>query len=453
MSPELRRALSPVERWYWIADQVSPLNVVARVHLRGYIASGLLERAAAALVAEHPLLRVAITSDADGTNPAFVPSSGACSVRRVHGDELEWERQVDEHELGSSLDWHNGPLVRIVDVVLNSSEEQHDLVLTVSHIIADGTTALSLLHRLIEHADRVAAAAPVDDLVESRPAVGAPDDLMPARYRGSRGVARIAATGLADLLAGTGLADLLAGTLVARSRRLLPESAVHPSRRRTRLVRRTLTATQVDSLTRRCRAEGVTVHGALAGAMAMAIGPAAAKRDAGRIRIGSPIDFRAELDPPISSDEVGAYVCTVPSTVCFGPDRDLWSIAREVNRSLSRHRRFGQHFALLSALRFMCPVSVTKSAKVFGLLERYGPGNVCISNLGCYGFAARIGDWQLSCAQFISGVSISGYFLATVNTSHDELFWNFSYIDVAVSHRSAQRFADGCVETLLRAIA
>ena len=46
MSPELRRALSPVERWYWIADQVSPLNVVARVHLRGHIAAGLLERAA-----------------------------------------------------------------------------------------------------------------------------------------------------------------------------------------------------------------------------------------------------------------------------------------------------------------------------------------------------------------------------------------------------------------------
>jgi hypothetical protein len=187
--------------------------------------------------------------------------------------------------------------------------------------------------------------------------------------------------------------------------------------------------------------------------MAMVIGPAAAERGSGRICIGSPVDFRAELDPPVSPDEAGAYVCTVPSIVRFGREGDLWSIARQVNRSLSRRRRIGQHFALLSALRFMSPVSVTKSSNVFGLLERYGPGNVCISNLGRYGFAARIGDWQLSGAQFIAGVSISGYFVATVNTSHDELFWNFTYIDVAVSQRSAQRFADGCVQTLLGAIA
>ncbi|MGB9226397.1 phthiocerol/phthiodiolone dimycocerosyl transferase family protein [Mycobacterium sp.] len=444
MTTELRRALSPVERWYWIADQVSPLNVVARVHLRGSISWGLLKRAARALVAEHPLLRVAITSEADGTNPAFVSSQSVCPIRRVHGDELEWERQADEHELATSLNWRRGPLVRIVDVMLDSAAEEHDLMLTVSHNIADGTTALALLQRLIEHADRLAAVQDTGDLVASRPAIGAPEDLLPARYRGPRGVTRMAVTGLADLLA---------GALGARPSRLLPEVGVRPSLRRTRLVRRKLTATQLDSLTRRCREEGVTVHGALAAAMAMVIGPAAAQRSSGRICIGSPVDFRAELNPPVSSDEAGAYVCTVPSIVRFGRRHDLWSIARQVNRSLRRRKRIGQHFALLSALRFMSPTSVTKSAKTFGLLERFGPGNVCISNLGRYGFAARIGDWQLSGGQFIAGVSVSGYLAATVNTSHGELFWNFNYIDNAVSRRSAQRFADGCVQTLLGAIA
>lgn len=444
MSTEVRRALSPVERWYWIADQVSPLNVVAHVHLQGNIATGLLERAAAALVAEHPLLRVAITSDTGGTHPAFVPSQSACPVRRVHGDALEWERQADEHELATSLNWRSGPLVRIVDVELDSSAEEHDLLLTVSHIIADGTTALALLQGLIEHADRLAAVQDTDDLIASRPAIGAPEDLLPARYRGSQGVVRMAVAGLADLLA---------GALGTRPRRVLPEVAVRPSLRRTRLVRRKLTATQLDSLTRKCRQEGVTVHGALAAAMAMVIGPAAAKRGSGRICIGSPVDFRAELNPPVSPDEAGAYVCTVPSIVRFGRGRDLWSIARQVNRSLRRRRRIGQHFALLSALRFMSPASVAKSAKVFGLLERFGPGNVCISNLGRYGFAPRIGDWQLSGAQFIAGVSVSGYLAATVNTSHGELFWNFNYIDSAVSQRSAQRFADGCVQVVLGAIA
>jgi hypothetical protein len=137
MRTEVRRPLSPVERWYWIADQASPLNVIARVRLTCHMPKGVLERATAALYAEHPLLRLAIRADADGSHAAFTPSSQSISVRTVHGDECEWERQVDEHELRTSLDWHSGPLVRIVDVVLDSSKEEHDLVLTV-HEAAQG---------------------------------------------------------------------------------------------------------------------------------------------------------------------------------------------------------------------------------------------------------------------------------------------------------------------------
>jgi hypothetical protein len=101
----------------------------------------------------------------------------------------------------------------------------------------------------------------------------------------------------------------------------------------------------------------------------------------------------------------------------------------------------------------MRPVSVTKSSRAFDSIERSGFLNVGISNLGRYEFPTQIGDWNLSGAQFISGVSISGYLIATANTSHDELFLNFSYIDSAVSHEAAQGFADGCLQTLLRAIA
>jgi hypothetical protein len=437
MRTEVRRPLSPVERWFWIADQIAPLNVIAHVRLTGHIPDGVLERAAADLAAEHPLLRVAIRANADGTNPVFAPSPQGISVRTVHGGECEWERQVDEHELGTSLDWHTGPLIRIVDVVLDSPEEEHDLVLTVSHIIADATTALSFLRRLVERA------AAKRDALGSRPITGAPEDLLPVRYRGPRGIARLAAIGLADGVA----------TALARPCRLTPESMVNPARRRTRLVRRMLTSTQLDILMRRCREEGVTVHGALAAAMAMAIGPTAAQRASGRMCIGSPIDFRAELVPPVSADEAGSYVCTVPSIVRFGRDRDLWSIARQINRSLGRRRRSGQHLSMLWGLRFICPASVTKSSKAFGFIERNGPLNVGIWNIGSYEFPARIGDWQLSETQFISGVLPFGYLVATVNTSHGELFWNFTYTDGAVSHRSSERFADDCLQTLLRAIA
>ena len=56
-----------------------------------------------------------------------------------------------------------------------------DPALAVSHIIADGLTALCLLHKLVEHAHRLTVAQGDDDVVESRPVIDAPDDLLPAR--------------------------------------------------------------------------------------------------------------------------------------------------------------------------------------------------------------------------------------------------------------------------------
>lgn len=438
---EVRRPLSPAEKWYWLADQVSPVNALARVRLRGHLAPEVLELAAAALAAEYPLLRVSIVADPDGRNPTFVPSAGPIPIRRVNGDDLEWTRQIEQHELGTPLDWRRGPLVRIVDVV-HASGEGHDLLLTVSHIFTDGITALSLLRRLIEHAHRHAhrpGSTSVPGLVASRPVVPAPDQQLSARDRGVRGIATFAVTGLADQLA----AALL------RPTRLAPESVVSVPQRKTRLVRRTITAAQLEVLMRRCSAESVTLHGALAAAMAMAIGPAAAQRDSGRICIGSPINIRAELDPPVAADEVGAYAAMTQSILRFGGERDLWSIARQANRSIRRHRRFRQHLALLNALRFMCPASVPKSRSIFRFVERHGPGHICLSNMGRYPFPTQIGAWRLSGAQLAANLSISGYLAAIVNTSQDQLFWNFAYADGVISELSAQRYADACVRILL----
>jgi hypothetical protein len=440
--PDVRRPLRPTEKWFWIADQVSPVTGVARVRLRGHLAAGLLERAAAALTAEYPMLRVSITSDGRGRNPAFVPSARPTPIRRVRGGDREWERQVEEHEIGTPLDWRRGPLIRIVDVELDSPDEAHDLLLAVSHIIADGLTALSLLHKLVENTHRLAVAQGDDDVVESRPVVDAPDDLLPARHRGVRSIATIAAAQVADRLT----------AVATRRRRLEPESIVPAAQRKTRLLRRTLTSTQLDALSRRCRAEGVTVHCALTAAMAMVIGPTVAQKGSGRICIGSPINIRQELDPPVAADEVGAYVTMSQAILSFGGDCDLWSVARQVTRSARRRSLRRQDLALVYAMRFLCPASVSKSSRVFRLIDRHGPGNVCISNMGRYDFPAAIGEWRLSGAQLAANLSISGYFVAIINTSHDELFWNFFYTDRVVTERTAHRFADGCVQTLLDAI-
>ena len=79
----IRRALSPLERWYWIADRISPLNGVVRVRARGALSTASLRAALDALQARHPLLRVAITADARGEDPRFAPTAAPIPLREV----------------------------------------------------------------------------------------------------------------------------------------------------------------------------------------------------------------------------------------------------------------------------------------------------------------------------------------------------------------------------------
>jgi hypothetical protein len=427
---QVRRPLGAMERWYWICDQISPLNVIARVRLTGSCPPEDLERAAAELVREHPLLRVAIAAEPDGTRPRFIEAKNPrIPVRTVRTVGARWEHEVDEVELRSSLDWRSGPLARIVDV---PDSDGHDLILTVSHVIADGTTALELLRRLVELAADPAAKA------ASRAALPPVEALLPKRISRLPRPAHLIASVLADQVA----------VASARPRRLWPTTEVAPVARRTRLIRRELDAGQLAELTIRCRREGVTVHSALSAAMAIAVADLGTTRPRS-VCVGAPVDFRAELNPPVDRRDAGAYVATVPSYVRLDGDGDLWEVARSAHRDLHRRRRLRQHLALVSMLRMMSPPSVDASARAVGFVDRAGPGNVCLSNLGRFDFPARIGHWRLSGAQFIAGVSISGYLVAAVNSSHGALHWNFTHIDGAVPGAGAEEIADRAVRTLL----
>ncbi|MEU6539778.1 FAD-dependent monooxygenase [Streptomyces sp. NPDC047000] len=463
----VRRPLSPLERLYWIADRTSPLNVIARARVHGDLPPALHRRCLDVLQLRHPLLRVAITDDGTGAHPAFVPLDGRqIPLRHVHvppddpAAGTRWERETDERELAERLDWRTGPLLRAV--VVTSEETQgseetngedgravhpaghravHDLLLTASHIIADGKTCLSLVREWTELAaqlDRgtLPAAAP-------RRALPATDDLLPRRHRGAAGVAAFEALMRREQRA-------------ARRRpaqRIVPSHQVPFDRRRTRMLHRRLTAGQLELLVRAARRHGATVHGVLAAAMVTAVA-----RDAGApagtyVSIGSPVDFRADLEPPVAPDEAGTYVATVPSRVRYEPGRPLWTVARAVSQDLVRRKRRREHLATISLPRSAGPWSLADSEPFMRFMDEKGPINLCLSNVGRYDFPDRVGPWRVSGAQFLTGVSVMGAMVATATTSHDELAWNFGYIDDLIPASRARRIADDSVHTVLSALA
>jgi hypothetical protein len=448
----VQRELSPLERLYWIADQTSPLNVIARARVHGHLPSALHRRSLDALQVRHPLLRVAIADDGTGAHPAFTPLDGRQIPLRhvqVTPDDLSadtrWEREVNDRELVESVDWRAGPLLRAVVITSGGTggeneENVHDLLLTASHTIADGKTCLSLLREWIELAARLGRDTPYQ--ATSRRALPATDDLLPRRHRGVAGVAGFRAMMLRDQQA-------------ARrhpAQRIVPSRQIPFGQRRTRMVHRLLTADQLELLVRAAKRHGTTVHGALAAAMVTAVAKDAGTPATAHFSIGSPVDFRGDLEPAVSHDEVGTYVATVPSRVRYEPGGPLWPMAREISQDLVRRRRRQEHLATISLPRRAGPKSLADSESFMRFMDEKGPINLCLSNVGRYEFPDRAGSWRVGDAQFITGISVMGAIVATATTSHGQLAWNFGYVEGLIPALRGRRIADDSVRTLLSAL-
>ncbi|WP_026416396.1 phthiocerol/phthiodiolone dimycocerosyl transferase family protein [Actinomadura oligospora] len=434
------RALSPSERWYWIADQLAPLTVCARVRLEGDPSSETLTRALGALQARHPLLRVAVRTNPAGGDPHFVPTGRAIPLREVvlyRADEERWAREADEQELPTPIDWRRGPLSRAV--VIRQPDGVNDLIFAIPHYIADATTAVVLLREWVRlAADRPerSASAPHGDRGSVTPPVEA---AFPARFR------RLPGT-----LPNKAAAEETSGPAGAEMGRLEAERFVPFDRRRTRLLHRSIPGDALEGLALACKRNGVSMHGLLAAALVSAVARDAAGSPATHFAVGSPISIRDELDPPVPEDEVGAYASALPSAVRYRPD-DPWTMARDIARDLAERRDLGEHFAAAGILEELGPATVAESEPFVRYMEEHGPFNFYFSNLGRFDFPAEIGGWRLSGATFCGGISVVGYFASVAISCHDQMSWNFTYVEGAISRDRAERLAGNTIDIALAA--
>lgn len=436
------RELSPGERWYWIIDQLSPLNVCARVRIEGELSAQVLRTALGALQDRHPQLRMAIADTSPepaGGGPWFVPTDLPISLREVHltgSEDSRWASEVDGHELTDRLDWRSGPLARAV--LISGPEQIHDLILTVPHCIADGTTALSLLRQWVRLA--AAPAAPCRTAVARGPLPEPFEALFPERFR-------VASHALSDEQAAHG-ADTAAATDDVG--RLEPERFVPFDQRRTRMLHRFLGSDVLEKLTLACKREGATLHGVLAAAMACAVARDAKAAPLAHFAVGSPVDLRDELRRAVSEDEVGCFVSALHSAVRYQPD-DLWSMARFIKDDIAARKKLGEQYEVFSLLAAQGPTGVADSEPFVRHFEEHGPFNFFVSNIGRFEFPTELGAWRLSGAQFVGGISVVGYFGSSVTTSQGQLSWNFTHIDGAVSRERAERLVDDSVRMVIAA--
>ncbi|MFF2085731.1 hypothetical protein ACFVVM_18295 [Nocardia sp. NPDC058176] len=429
MGEEVVRPLSAAERWFWLIDQLSPANCVVRLRVRGAIGAYRLEAAAAAVVAEFPLLRATV---AEG--PSFVTSADPHLpvLHRIVTDPDEWRTVLDD-QLATPIDLSTAS-GRLIDLAWRpgTSEEYHDLILVLSHVLLDGRSMASLGWRILAYA--FGAEPPA----MSRPPIPAPDDLIPPAH-----------TGMLRCLRANFAGQL---TAVARRATSLPGTPPPLPIRRTRTVIRTIDGDRLAALRERCQREKVTVNAALAAALAGALGDLARPHRSGVAGIGIPVDVRSRLHPAPDDDEPGMFTAVVPTFVPYGPEKSLWDAARTAKDRLSQRLNRNADLASLAAIRYGCPRTLESGRRTIELIDRRAPWNVTLSNLG------RLTPPETPEPLHISAVTVAGTnscasaLTVAVATLDKTLSITFCYVDTMLDHSTIEALADHTIVPLTRSL-
>ena len=155
--PGSGRALVATERALFTFSRLSPVNLVVLVRLDGPELGDLLPQALAAMQSRHPLLRARIAErpsrpyfevGADAAAPGWV---GPMPLTLASADD-DLDPSADalavvENEMNTPFDTSRGPLARATYI---SGGTGSDLVLTLYHSIADGTSTANLVHELLD---------------------------------------------------------------------------------------------------------------------------------------------------------------------------------------------------------------------------------------------------------------------------------------------------------------
>ncbi|MEC3917915.1 FAD-dependent monooxygenase [Nocardia sp. CDC160] len=427
-SATLPRPLSPLERWHWSADQVAPLHIVSRVRVTGDLDADAVRAGLAALVQRHPMLRTRVRSD-DGRNPRFVPVAGApIPLREVTAG--DWIAEADT-ELRERFAPDTPPLRA---TLVGAAPGVHDLLLTSTYAIADAVTVLSFARQTIAF-----AAAGTTGWVPEIPAPPAPETLLPKEFQTAEGKRAAFDALMAEAESDRELKPL----------RLSAEAQPAPAQRYTRLVRRALAGSDYQSLLKACDERGVSPQSVVAAALA-----AAAAADTGEPQahyaVMISVLFREHLASPLEDIHTGAYQAMLAVPTPAGPS--LWDVAAAFESDYDSRVGQRRHLAGLAALEHMALDTPDQVDQAVAQLDSRGSGFLCMTCVDTREFPSRIGDWDCSDVEFVSGMSVSGMLMLTVEVGTDALSLNLGYVEGLLSASRADKLVAAVAAAVRNAV-
>ncbi|MBE9030498.1 hypothetical protein IQ266_12225 [filamentous cyanobacterium LEGE 11480] len=365
-------------------------------------------------------------------------------IERQHPE--QW-LEIAENELLQQFSGESVPLCRIT--LLQSSEQNptnqrisslpshNELIVTFHHAIADGMSALHVMHALCACYQQVIEGV-------SPPTVSDRSLKPPLEQL------------LAPCLAGLDVAELeqLLPSQPTESPQLLIEQTARVADRKTRLIPFELNPAHLSRLKQRCRDEQTTVHGALCAALSLAcVAQSLAVQVPVPITCGSSVDLRPACEPLVEASDLGCVTFNITTSHHVSPKADFWDLARECQADVARlvqakipHYR-GSSAELLNQYQ----------ASFLAQLAEHNMGRITtchVSNLGQSNAPTAYGSIALESFHFATGQSLVGVscWMGAV-TINQTLCGTFTYVTPLMSPETANTLADSVITNLTRSVA
>jgi hypothetical protein len=344
----VRRKLSTIE-------QVLDGNVVYFVRLDGTVSLDRLRSAMSRVQGKHPALRALIHEERDGLyyEENKAPEIPLRIVSRVSEDDYRRECQTELHTVFA----YDQPQLRLVWL---KSERESDLLLTTSHRICDGMSIFILVKEVLRslHSDEELVPYETPTL---RDMIGGYQPAKPWTFK-------------LKLF----LMNVILG-LIPSSRRI-PENKEHHLEWKS-------DAALLAALKRRCKAEGVSVHAALAVALERSLFTVLG-RDKSPKWIDNPMDIRREHFPALKNDTVFFAGGSFKLRIAEAQNVEFWVRARAVYEQMREQieqemQNIPGRFYLWERLRSVTSTQIHTIVRMGDALKLNGSWNLfALSNLG-----------------------------------------------------------------------
>jgi hypothetical protein len=418
------RPLSKVEQAFWLLDRSASFNGVNTSFLRGPIQVEHVLAALKHVLSKHEILRVAVRGGEFVTVEAPAPLTVVTDRSWRECEREEINRRFEEGELLWRAVWVPGP-----------GAGEGALIISHQHVICDAQSAVLMARDILQALGPAVEGQPLP-APESRPMASPLTERLRAGW-----VEKFAA-----------MNAFFFRNLVfhgARPARRLNERWVPFPERTLGIVNLHLDEEETLRLAEKCKREQTSVQGGLCAAMLLAAAEALELKQPAWLGCFSAVSLHERVG---IRDDMGVYISQVTTYHRIARASNLWDLAREVKRDLSRILGTGEQLVTIPMLGMFVPGRGDRAAKLGRKMDLASPATLGLSNIGRIDLPRSVGPVSLERFHLAVGPSVVAPLAACAATLHGRLSMNLVYVDPLVSRAEAEALMERTRQNLQKAM-